>query len=264
MSLPNQGLALNIANLTAGYGNRKVLNSISLDPIPSGMVTALVGPNAAGKSTLLRAIAGLIPTTGSISLGDLNLQKLKHIDRAKHVTFMPQSMPFGVSLSVLEVVMSAIKASPLSEGSDTTSVDERALRVLERIGIGDIALRALDQLSGGQRQMVSLAQVIARNPKLLLLDEPTSALDLRHQVQVMQLVHDLAQEGRAVVVVMHDLSLAARWAQHLVVFSEGHAVAQGSPEEAITEPLLEEVYGVKARVERCSQNRITVIVDSAV
>ena len=140
-------------------------------------------------------------------------------------------------------------------------MEHRAIATLERIGIGDLALTPLDHLSGGERQLASLAQAVVREPALLLLDEPTSALDLRHQVVVMQLVHELAAEGRIVVVVLHDLNLAVRWAGHVVVLDHGTPAAVGHPVDAITPDVLARVYGVHARIERVANGRPQIVVD---
>lgn len=255
-------LALEVNGLTAGYRNRSVLKNLSLAPVGAGHVTALVGPNGAGKSTLLRALAGLLPAKGSARLGGHELLGLPLAERASRVTFMPQALPQRVALSVLEAVIGALRASPLGGlGSSSRAVRDRAIAILERVGIADLAMEPLDQLSGGQRQLASLAQALVREPQLLLLDEPTSALDLRHQALVMSLVRDLAAEGRIVVVVMHDLDLAVRWAENVVIVDSGTVFAEGRPERAVTPGTLAHVYGVQARVERCSRGRLRVIVD---
>ncbi|NHF74008.1 ABC transporter ATP-binding protein [Paracoccus xiamenensis] len=258
-------LALSISKLSAGYRNRPVLQDLNLAPLEPGKVTALVGPNAAGKSTLLRALAGLVPATGSIRLGDIDLNTLALTDRAQRVAFMPQSLPQNAELSVLEGVIGALKASPVGhiEGSGPQA-RHRAIDVLDSLGILDLAMEGIGRLSGGQRQLASLAQAIARAPHLLLLDEPTSALDLRHQLDVMMVVQALAREGRIVVVVLHDLTLAATWADHLVVLHNGAVAAQGAPQTALSPSVLAAVYGVEARVERCSRGRVHVMVDGPV
>lgn len=253
---------LAVDGLSAGYRNRKVLESLTLAPIRPGSFTALVGPNAAGKSTLLRALAGLVPATGSVRLGGIELMGLKLAERASHVAFMPQTLPHGAELSVLEAVIGALKASPLAEfDGGLAAARRRAVDVLDRLGIVDLALEGIGRLSGGQRQLASLAQAMVRAPKLLLLDEPTSALDLRHQLDVMTVVRELADEGRIVVAVLHDLTLAAAHADHVVVLDHGRCAAEGSPEAAITPTLLGKVYGVDARVERCSRGRLHIAVD---
>lgn len=256
------GLPLAVRGLGAGYRNRKVIENLSLDTIVPGSFTALVGPNAAGKSTLLRALAGLVPATGSVRLGDIELMELKLAERASHVAFMPQTLPQGAELTVLEGVIGALKASPLAEfDGGLAAARRRAVDVLDRLGIVDLALEGIGRLSGGQRQMASLAQAMVRAPKLLLLDEPTSALDLRHQLDVMTIIRELAAEGRIVVAVLHDLTLAAAHADHVVVLDHGRCAAQGTPDAAITPALLGQVYGVDARVERCSRGRLHIAVD---
>ncbi len=265
--IPEGDFMLEVSNLSAGYRNRRVIRDLSLEPMRAGEVTALVGPNAAGKSTLLRALAGLVETDGSVRLGGQELTRLSFVERARLASYMPQSLPQGVGLSILESVLSGLKASgphgsQFRQGDDDAR--QRSLDVLDRIGLLDVALEPLDRLSGGQRQLASLAQAIIREPSLLLLDEPTSALDLRHQVGVMSTVRDIAREGKIVVVVLHDLNLASRWADRLIVLDHGACFASGSPQEAITSSMLATVYGVQARVEPCSKGRIQVIVDGPI
>lgn len=254
--------ALHIAELSAGYSHRRVIDRLTLDPFPAGRITALVGPNAAGKSTLLLALAGLIRATGSVRLGARSVLGLSLAERAQIVTFMPQALPQGVELTALESVMASLKAAPIA-GLETQGIGirTRAFGALARLSIGDIAMEPLNRLSGGQRQLVSLAQAIIRDPRVLLLDEPTSALDLRHQTQVMGLVRDLAREGKVVVIVLHDLNLAARWADHVVVLRDGAAAAQGEPAAAFTARMLADVYGVEALVERSSLGHLQVSVE---
>lgn len=254
------GEDLVVANLGAGYGRRRILSGLTLPPARSGEVLALVGPNGAGKSTLMRVLAGLMPGTGSIRLGYRELLALSSRERAGCVSYMPQTLPQQVSLSVLEAVIAALQASPLG-GPATLDVSHRALHALERVGIPALAHEPLDHLSGGQRQLASLAQAIVRDPAVLLLDEPTSALDLRHQMKVVELVRSMAAEGRVVIVVVHDLSLAARWADRMAVLDHGQLRASGPPADALTPQVLADVYGVSARVERCSRGLLQVIVD---
>lgn len=255
-------MSLTIQNYSAGYRGRPVIQGLTLPPIEPGTVSALVGPNGAGKSTLLRSIAGHLPGHGSAKLGQLELDRMVLAERTRHVSFMPQALPQRVALTVLEAVLSALRMSPVAgQTIGASQMHHRAMAVLDRIGIAHIAMERLDRLSGGQRQLASLAQAIVREPKLLLLDEPTSALDLRHQVLVMSLVSQFAAEGRIVVVVLHDLNLAVRWSGGVVVLNAGSLDVAGKPEDAITSELLARVYGVKARVETCSAGRIQVLVD---
>ena len=168
---------LRIENISLRYGSRQVLTDLSLPSLLPGQLTVLAGPNAAGKSTLLRAIAQLAPYRGRMTLAGEDLARMPIRRRAQVIGVMPQMLPPGSSLSVLESVIAALMAG----GGGELRADMRAMAVLERLGIADLALRPMDQLSGGQRQMVSLAQAIVRDPQVLLLDEPTSALDLAQQ-----------------------------------------------------------------------------------
>ena len=252
-------MSLVLHDVSTGYGRRRVIAGLSLPDLLSGEVTTLAGPNAAGKSTLLKAIAGLAPFTGQIALDGQDLAQLSAPARAKIVGFMPQSLPSGASLNVLETVITALRAS--GERAVTEPPETRAMAVLLRLGIDHLALAGLDQLSGGQRQMVSLAQAIVRAPRLLLLDEPTSALDLARQVRLLSEVRRIATEGRIVLTVLHDLALAARWSDRIAILHKGGLYAFGPPAEVVTPAMLAEVYGVIARVERCSQGHLMVQID---
>jgi len=254
---------LTVTRLSAGYGAREVLRDVSLPSIRGGQFVALVGPNGAGKSTLLKAMAGLVPATGSVRLGTRELLGLSARGRSALVGFMPQAIPQRVGLTVLETVLAALNAAPRERPTAPTRPDgpERAMSVLERVGIPALAMRSLDRLSGGQRQLASLAQALVLEPSVLLLDEPTSALDLHHQVTVLTLLRECTDEGRVVIAAMHDLNLAVAYADLMIVLRDGAVEIAASPAAALTPPLLARVYGVRARVERCSRGRIQVIVD---
>jgi iron complex transport system ATP-binding protein len=251
-----------LSGVTAGYRARLVLRGLSCGPIPHGCVTALVGPNAAGKSTLLRAIAGLLRAEGSIRFGEHELIGTPARERAHHLAFMPQALPQDTGLSVIEALLGAWRSLPdgASWGGEAALLD-RVGQVLDRLGLGDLGMVPLQALSGGQRQMVALAQAIIRDPPLLLLDEPTSALDLRRQLEVMGLLRTLAREGRTVIVVLHDLALAARWADWLLVMDRGEPYAFGPSEAVLTPEMLDEVYGVEARIEACSRGGRNLLID---
>ncbi|KGJ05633.1 iron complex transport system ATP-binding protein [Paracoccus halophilus] len=240
------------------FGTRHVLEGLDLPPLAPGEVTVLAGPNAAGKSTLLRAIAQLQPHRGEVTLDGENLARMAAQARARLVGFMPQTLPAGSSLVALESVIAALRAGGAMPAAQA---DATAMAVMEKLGIAALALEPLSAMSGGQRQMVSLAQAIVRDPRLLLLDEPTSALDMARQVRLLSELRRLAGEGRIVVAVLHDLALAAQWADRIVLLHDGRTHAVGTPEEVLTPALLAEVYGVTARVERCSRGRIMVLID---
>ncbi|NPD13842.1 ABC transporter ATP-binding protein [Xinfangfangia sp. D13-10-4-6] len=258
----NATAGLQISDVSISYGRRPVLQGLSLPPLIPGEVVTLAGPNAAGKSTLLRAIAGLARFSGTVTLDGQNLAQLSPPARARIIGFMPQTLPAGASLNVLETVITALRAS--GERNVTAPPETRAMAVLTRLGISHLALAGLDQLSGGQRQMVSLAQSIVRDPRLLLLDEPTSALDLARQVRLLSEVRRIAAEGRVVVTVLHDLALAARWSDRIAILHKGGLYAFGPPAEVVTPTMLAEVYRVEARVERCSRGHLMVQIDGEI
>ncbi|MCV2448725.1 ABC transporter ATP-binding protein [Paracoccus sp. DMF] len=244
--------------ISVRFGARPVLQGLDLPLLRPGEVTVLAGPNAAGKSTLLRAIAQLQPHGGRVVLDGQDLAHMPARDRSRLVGFMPQTLPGASSLVALESVIAALRAGATI---GARQADHAALAVMETLGIAALALEPLSALSGGQRQMVSLAQAIVRDPRLLLLDEPTSALDLARQVRLLSELRRLAGEGRIVVAVLHDLALAAQWADRIVLLHDGHTHAEGRPEDVLTPTLLAQVYGVEARVERCSRGRIMVLID---
>lgn len=244
--------------ISVRFGARPVLSGLDLPLLRPGEVTVLAGPNAAGKSTLLRAIAQLQAHAGRVVLDGQDLARMPAQARARLVGFMPQTLPGASSLVALESVIAALRAGATV---GARQADQMAMAVMEKLGIAALALEPLSALSGGQRQMVSLAQAIVRDPRLLLLDEPTSALDLARQVRLLSELRRLAGEGRIVVAVLHDLALAAQWADRIVLLHAGKTLAEGRPEAVLTPQLLAQVYGVEARVERCSRGRIMVLID---
>jgi len=253
---------LRVTDVSIAYGRRTVIDSLSLPPLEPGTLTALIGPNAAGKSTLLRGIAGLNPMRGQVALGTDDLARLPPAERSRRMTYVPQTLPPGVALSVVETVIGALRATTAIARMPRAAYVDQAFDALERLGIGGLATRSLSELSGGQRQLASLAQAIARRPRVLLLDEPTSALDLHYQVRVLSNVQTLVREhGLIGVVVLHDIGLAARFADTVAVLHEGRLATAGTPQEAITSELLARAYQVRARVERCSRGFLQVIVD---
>ncbi len=253
---------LNIRNLSAGYPRKKIFEHFNVADIETGNIVALVGPNAAGKSTLLKSIASLIHADGEINLAGRNLVHISQEERSKIVGYMPQHQKTDVELTVLEALITALKVSPLDHNGNSAQIRAKAFDVLEQMDLIDSALDPLSSLSGGQRQMAGLAQAIVRNPKVLLLDEPTSALDLNHQITVMNMIKFYAGKGNIVIMVLHDLNLASRWADILVVLNNAKIYSSGKASEVVTPKMIRDVYQVKARVEKCSRGFLQVMVDA--
>lgn len=255
--IEKQGLSIDA--LKVAYGRKTVVPSLSLGPIPHGTVMALLGANAAGKSTVLRGIAGLGQASGRIMLDGTDMTKLSRTARARSIAYMPQSQPPAIGLPVLEAVMSAQTSFV---GRQQAMRD--AYMALERLGVAHLAMQPLTELSGGQRQIIALSQAIVRQPKVLLLDEPTSALDLKHQIRVMECAAALARErGTIVIAVLHDVSLALRYADTIAVLQSGDLHSYGQASDIVTKQMLAEIYGIDARIEHCSKGMMQMIVDGA-
>ncbi len=254
---------LELRRLGTGYPRRPVLDGLDLECIGPGLLAALVGPNAVGKSTLLKAIAGLRPMRGQALLDGTDLATLAPRERLRRVGYLPQALPQASSLVAYEAMLGALRASRADLGRG--QAEAAIARVFGTLGLDALALRPLNELSGGPRQMIGLAQVLVRAPRLLLLDEPTSALDLRWQLQVLQAVRALVLEGQALAMIaVHDLNLALRFCDRIVVLGQGRVLAAGRPAEVLTPGLLRTAYGVHARIERCSLGHPIVLADEAI
>ncbi|MFI2435459.1 ABC transporter ATP-binding protein [Streptomyces sp. NPDC018693] len=234
--------------VTVGYGNRTVIDGLDV-AIPTGVITTIIGPNGCGKSTLLRTLSRLLkPTGGTVVLDGEDIAGLRTRDVAKKLGLLPQAPVAPEGLTVADLVARGRHPhqSWLRQwSSDDVAVVERALAMT---GVSDLADRPVDALSGGQRQRVWISMTLAQGTDLLLLDEPTTYLDLAHAIDVLDLVDDLHESGCTVVMVLHDLNLAARYSDHLVVMKEGVVLAQGHPREVITAELLHEAFGLRAKV----------------
>ncbi|PPS91195.1 ABC transporter ATP-binding protein [Streptomyces sp. MH60] len=234
--------------VTVGYGARSVIDGLDV-AIPPGVITTIIGPNGCGKSTLLRTLSRLLrPTGGTVVLDGEDIASLRTRDVAKKLGLLPQApvAPEGLTVSDLVARGRHPHQSWLRQwSSDDADVVRRALAMT---GVSDLADRPVDSLSGGQRQRVWISMTLAQGTDLLLLDEPTTYLDLAHAVDVLDLVDDLHESGRTVVMVLHDLNLATRYSDNLVVMREGAILAQGHPRDVITADLLHEAFGLRAKV----------------
>lgn len=239
---------LSTRNLGHAYTTVPVLDDLTVE-IPDGRLTVVVGPNACGKSTLLRALARLLrPDTGAVVLDGKAVHEYPAREYARRLGLLPQQHDAPEGMTVAELVARGRHPhqGPFRQWS---AADEAATaRAMADADVTALAARAVDQLSGGQRQRVWLAMALAQRTDLLLLDEPTTYLDLAHQVEVLDLARRLVHEGRTVVAVLHELHLAFRYADHLVVMAHGRAVAVGAPGEIVTAALVEQVYGLACRI----------------
>ncbi|MFF1296252.1 MULTISPECIES: ABC transporter ATP-binding protein [unclassified Streptomyces] len=239
---------LEARGVTVGYGDRTVIDDLDV-AIPSGLVTTIIGPNGCGKSTLLRTLSRLLkPAKGTVVLDGDDIARLRTRDVAKKLGLLPQApvAPDGLTVADLVARGRHPHQSWLRQwSSDDADVVERALAMT---GVADLADRPVDELSGGQRQRVWISMTLAQGTDLLLLDEPTTYLDLAHAIDVLDLVNDLHTSGCTVVMVLHDLNLATRYSDNLIVMREGAILAQGHPREVITAELLNEAFGLRARV----------------
>ena len=235
--------------VTLGYGDRSVVTDLTTD-VPDGRITVIVGANACGKSTLLRGMARLLrPISGAVLLDGHAIATLPSKRVARTLGLLPQNPVTPEGVGVVDLVG---RGRHPHQGAFRrwSQEDEQAVaEALELTDTLDLADRPVDELSGGQRQRVWIAMALAQQTDLLLLDEPTTYLDVAHQVEVLDLLSDLNQvRGTTIVMVLHDLNLAARYADHLVALCEGRVVAAGPPAEVITERCVREVFGMDCRV----------------
>ncbi|MBT2391154.1 ABC transporter ATP-binding protein [Streptomyces sp. ISL-1] len=245
---------LTARELTLAYEDRTVVHELEL-AVPDGQVTVIVGPNACGKSTTLRALGRLLkPRGGAVLLDGQELAKIPTKRIAQSIGLLPQSPVAPEAITVADLV-SRGRQPHQHWWQQWSREDERAVTdAMERTDVQSLAERPVDELSGGQRQRVWIAMALAQETDLLLLDEPTTYLDIAHQVEVLDLVRQLAHptpigsRGRTVVAVLHDLNQAARYADHLVAMKSGRIVAEGHPKDIVTADLVREVFGLDSVV----------------
>jgi iron complex transport system ATP-binding protein len=240
--------AISLDGVTVTLGGRQVVREVSAD-VEAGEWVALIGPNGAGKTSLLRAVAGLLPCDGTVSLDGVPLDGLGRRERAKRLALVPQEPRTPPWLTVAEYVLMGRTPylRPLAREGEADR--EAAARALTRLDLDELAERTLGTLSGGERQRVVVARALAQEAPIVLLDEPTASLDIGHQQQALDLLDALrASEGLTLVAAMHDLTLAAQYADRVLLLDAGRVVADGAPAEVLTEEALARHYGARVRV----------------
>ena len=246
---PPGGIALEGRGLSLSYESREISSDLDVH-VPEGQVTVILGPNACGKSTLLRALSRLLtPSRGEVLLQGEDVRRMAPKQLARKLGLLPQSStaPFGITVTDLVARGRFPHQKMLQQWSDTDRL--AVARAMEATRITGLADRVVDELSGGQRQRVWIAMLLAQDTPVMLLDEPTTFLDISHQLDVMELVRALNRdEGRTMVLVLHDLNQACRFADNLIVMRDGAVIQQGAPAEIMTEDLLRTVFALRARV----------------
>lgn len=241
--------ALKIDNLVAGYNQKIVVNDVTLE-VPSHKITVIIGANACGKSTLLKSIARLLPPkSGAITLDGKFIHKMHSKHLARRMGLLPQSpiVPEGIAVSDL-VARGRFPYHSFLKGMEKEDY-EVVSQALVNMGIEDIQGSSVSELSGGQRQRVWIAMALAQQTDILLLDEPTTYLDITHQVEILDLLTDLNRRcGTTIVMVLHDINLSARYADHIIAMRSGEIIAQGTPESVIDSTLIRNVFDLESTV----------------
>jgi iron complex transport system ATP-binding protein len=238
---------LRTTGLTLGYDDRTVIDDLSLE-LPTGRITAIVGANACGKSTLLRSMSRLLrPAGGQVLLDGRAVHQTPARELARTLGLLPQSPIVPEGISVADLVGRGRHPHQRAFQRWSRADDDAVGTALDVTGTAELADRNVDELSGGQRQRVWIAMALAQETDVLLLDEPTTFLDVAHQVEVLDLLRDLnLRNGTTVVMVLHDLNLAARYADHLVALADGTVCAAGTPAAVLTEETVRRVFGLES------------------
>lgn len=244
-----------VEHLSAGYKKKQVLNGVSLN-FPEGEFTTLMGANGCGKTTLLHAIAGLLPVqSGHVLFNSKSLLKLNRKDVAKRLALLPQIATSPAGLTARELIMQG-RFPWQSWWKQWSEQDEKAInKAVEVTGVSDYLDTPLEQLSGGQRQRCWIAMTLAQDSPVVLLDEPTTYLDVAHQAELMNLISSLKSKGKTIIAVLHDLNQAATYSDRLVMMKEGRVYCEGKVETVFTKHNLKQVFGLDAHIARDPHNR---------
>lgn len=249
MSAPKPDIArLQVESATIGYDKRVIPENLSVS-IPDRSFTVIVGPNACGKSTLLRGLSRLLkPSAGHVVLDGADIQSYKTKEVARRIGLLPQTSIAPDGITVADLVARGRYPYQGMFRQWTEEDEEAVARAMEQATVTELSGRLVDELSGGQRQRVWVAMALAQHTDIMLLDEPTTFLDITHQIDLLELFTDLNQVGHTLVAVLHDLNQAARFGTHLIAMKDGAIVAEGAPSEIVTADLVEEVFGLRCVV----------------
>ncbi|WP_068618548.1 ABC transporter ATP-binding protein [Paenibacillus tuaregi] len=241
--------SLEVRELGLSYGDTYIFENLNLS-IPKGKITVFIGSNGCGKSTLLRSMARLLkPQKGSVFLDSREITSMSTKEVARKMAILPQGPTTPEGLTVLQLVKQG--RYPYQSWLKMWSKEDEDIvqKALEATGMTDLAERTVDSLSGGQRQRAWIAMTLAQETPVILLDEPTTYLDLTHQIEVLDLLYEMnVRDNRTIVMVLHDINLACRYADHIVAVREGHIEAQGQPEEVVDAELIERVFRLKCEI----------------
>lgn len=240
-------MKIEIRNLYFSYPSKSILEDINIT-VKEAEIVCIVGPNGSGKSTLIKCIDKLLtPCKGKILFDGTDTCSLSRLEIAKRIGYVPQSTAAAFSTTVLDTVLMGRK--PYSAWKNSEHDLDTVIEILEKLDLKDTALMEFDRLSGGQQQRVLVARALAQSPKALLLDEPTSALDIAHQLEIMDILRSLAHRSKvSVLMIVHDLNLACRYADRIVMLQDGRIRADGLPQEVFTQNNILEVYGVEVDI----------------
>ncbi len=237
---------LHADNVTLRYDERIISKNLSVS-VPDGSFTVIVGPNACGKSTLLRALSRLLtPSSGQVILDGNSIADLPAKETARRLGLLPQSSIAPEGITVADLVARGRYPHQSFFRQCSKADEEAVITAMEATRVTDLSGRLVDELSGGQRQRVWVAMVLAQETPILLLDEPTTFLDIAHQIELLDLLADLNGQGRTIIAVLHDLNHACRYASHLIAMKDGAIVAEGELSQIVTEKLVEDVFGLSS------------------
>lgn len=245
-------MSISTNNLTLAYGDYIVLENINVK-IPKNKITILVGSNGCGKSTLLKTMSRLLkPAVGSVSLGNVNIFDKPSKEIAKELSILTQTPVAPSDLTVFNLVKQG-RYPYQSWFNQWSDADENVVAyALEKTGLTDVKNKKVADLSGGQKQRVWIAMTLAQETPIILLDEPTNHLDIRYKIEVLDLLKNLnKQENRTIVIVLHDINLACRYADHIIAIKDGKVYAEGEPEKIINEKLIKDVFSINSKVIEC-------------